>query len=86
MCHNDERDKKPDPRAVERRLFGGLMRTKTLPIVPDQTPNNIPDSQTSKQPSQPSFADGSLLLQELKRELLAKGMSDDKAEAYLRTI
>lgn len=86
MYHDDERDKKPDPRAVERRLFGGLMRTKTLPMVPDQTPSNTLDVPASKQPSQTSFADGSPLLQELKQELLAKGMSDEEAEEYLRTI
>ena len=46
--------------------------------------NDIPDAPTKT--SQPSFADGSPLLQELKRELLAKGMSDEKAEEFLRMI
>lgn len=33
-----------DPKIVERekQLFAGLMRTKTLPMVPDQTPSDIP--------------------------------------------
>ena len=45
-----------------------------------------PDAPEGKQPSQPSFADGSPLLQELKQELLARGMSDAEAEAYLRQL
>ena len=36
--------------------------------------------------SQPSFADGSKGLLELKQDLLARGMSDKKAEAYLRQL
>ena len=73
-----------DPKIVERekQLFSGLMRTKTLPMVPDQTPSDIPVEPSS----QPSFADGSSGLQELKQELLARGMSDEKAEAYLRQL
>ena len=33
-----------DPKIVERekQLFAGLMRTKTLPMVPDHTPSDIP--------------------------------------------
>ena len=47
----------------------------------------IPDApETSKQNSQPSFAAGSKGLLSLKQELLAKGMSDEKAEAYLRQL
>ena len=45
----------------------------------------IPDA-PAKPSSQQSFADGSPLLQELKKELLQKGMSDEKAEAYLRQL
>ena len=48
-------------------------------------------SSTAKQASsadeeRQSFADGSPILQELKEELLARGMSDEKAEAYLRQL
>ena len=35
-------EQKSNPRDVERRLFAGLMQTKTLPMVPDQTPSDIP--------------------------------------------
>ena len=80
----DNTEQKSNPSDVERRLFAGLMRTKTLPMVPDQTPSDIPDA--PMKPSQPSFADGSKGLQELKQELLARGMSDEKAEAYLRQL
>ena len=45
----------------------------------------IPDA-PAKPSSQQSFADGSPLLQELKKELLQKGMSDADAEAYLRQL
>ena len=45
----------------------------------------IPDA-PAKPSSQQSFADGSPLLQELKKELLQKGMSDAEAEAYLRQL
>ena len=80
----DNTEQKSNPSDVERRLFAGLMRTKTLPMVPDHTPSDIPDAPVK--PSQPSFADGSPLRQELKQELLAKGMSDDDAEEFLRMI
>ena len=45
----------------------------------------IPDA-PAKPSSQQSFADGSPILQELKKELLQKGMSDADAEAYLRQL
>lgn len=81
-------EQKSNPRDVERRLFAGLMQTKTLPMVPDQTPSDIPvePDAPAKPSSQQSFADGSPILQELKKELLQKGMSDEKAEAYLRQL
>ncbi len=40
----DNTEQKSNPSDVERRLFAGLMRTKTLPMVPDQTPSDIPDA------------------------------------------
>jgi hypothetical protein len=86
----DDTEQKSNSRDVERRLFAGLMRTKTLPMVPDQTPSNIPVEpdapETSKQNSQPSFAASSKGLLSLKQKLLARGMSDEKAEAYLRQL
>ena len=36
--------------------------------------------------SKPSFADGSPVLQEIKKDLRSRGMSDEEAEAYIRTI
>ena len=80
----DNAEQKSNPSDVERRLFAGLMRTKTLPMVPDQTPSDIPDAPVK--PSRPSFADGSPALLALKEDLLARGMSDDDAEAYLRQL
>lgn len=53
-----------------------------LPEGPEESAT--PDSPAK--PSQPSFADGSPLLQELKKELLVKGMSDEKAEDYSRQL
>ena len=84
----DDTEQKSNSRDVERRLFAGLMRTKTLAMVPDQTPSNIPvePDAPAKPSSQQSFADGSPILQELKKELLQKGMSDAEAEAYLRQL
>ena len=38
----DDTEQKSNPRDVERRLFAGLMQTKTLPMVPDQTTSDIP--------------------------------------------
>ena len=46
--------------------------------------NNIPDAPAKT--SQPSFAAGSKGLLALKKELLAKGMSDAEAEEYLRQL
>lgn len=86
MSCGGEGERKLDPREVERRLFVGLMRTKALPKVPGQTPTNAPDVSETKQPSQSSFADGSPALLALKEELLARGMSDEEAEAYIRQI
>ena len=86
MSHDDDRDETHDPRAVQRRLFAGLMRTKTLPMVPDQTPSNTPDAPEPQPTSRPSFAASSKGLLALKQELLARGMSDDEAEEFLRMI
>lgn len=36
--------------------------------------------------SRKSFADGSPILQELKEDLLQRGMSEEEAEAYLRQL
>jgi len=54
--------------------------------LPEELQNNTLDEGVIKTNSRPSFADGSSGLQWLKRELLAKGMSDDDVEAYLRQI
>lgn len=47
---------------------------------------DIPDEPEAPKDSRPSFADGSPGLQWLKEELLARGMSEPKAEEFLRMI
>ena len=82
----DNTEQKSNPSDVERRLFAGLMRTKTLPMVPDQTPSDIPVEPEGNQLSARNSAKHSPLRQELKEDLLARGMSDDDAEEFLRMI
>ena len=54
--------------------------------LPEQLQLSATPDAPAKPSSQQSFADGSPILQELKEELLAKGMSEEKAEAYLRQL
>ena len=47
----DDSTRRPDPREVERRLFAGLMRTKPLPIVPDQEATNHAPAASRRKPA-----------------------------------
>lgn len=76
----------PKLRKRERELFVGVVRSRSLPMAPHPHPK-IENYDDGGEPNEPrSFAEGSSGLQGLKEDLLARGMSDAEAEAFLRQI